>query len=136
MHIFFLYSSFDQSLNIFENLNIEDASLEGYIRRHSNNSLDDDDNLQSRANEQNFNAVTVLNDFQRSDDVAREMKQFEELLTAKDAALCAITGELESVKDAASNHSTLSYPTSTEYKQYQEEYQNRVSFSGYCRYIY
>lgn len=112
----------DQSLDIFENLNIEDASLEGYLRRHSNNSLDDC----RSANEKNLNADIFLEEAGISDDVKKKVKQLEELLAAKDTAIAALTAELDSVRDATSNHSTLSCPTSTEYKQYQEEYQNRV----------
>lgn len=115
-------SSLDQSLNIFENLNIEDASLEGYIRRHSNNSFD------STTNEKNLHAGTFLEELENSDDATKTIKQLEELLTAKEALIGALTGELESAKDVASNNSTLSCPTSTEYKQYQEECQNKVHF--------
>lgn len=47
-------------------------------------------------------------------------------MAAKDSAIAALQAELESVKEIASNQSTMSCPTSTEYKQCQEELQNRV----------
>lgn len=67
-----------------------------------------------------------MEDVESMDIDKRTVKQLEELLAAKESVITALTSELESVKDAASNQSTLSCPTSTEYKQLQEEYVNRV----------
>lgn len=64
----------------------------------------------------------------QSPELSKKIKDMEELLAAKDTAITALTAELESIRDFTSNPSTLSFGTSTtEYRQYQDEYHNRVS---------
>lgn len=124
-------SSRDQSLNIFENLNLDDSSLNNYRREHSNVIIEDDGNNAS-LNEKNLNAGNFM-DLPKNpnsiEEYSKKFKEMEELLIAKDTAIAALNAELESVRDIASNPSTMSLGTNTtEYKQYHEEYHGRVSF--------
>lgn len=47
---------------------------------------------------------------------------------AKDTAMAAIVAELETVKESVGSNSSVSCPTSTEYRLCQEEYQSKVSW--------
>lgn len=126
-------SSNDQSLNIFENLNLDDASLTNYLKNQAPN-VDTVENVS--LNEKNLYAgnfvdvpkTTSAQAVEIPQEVCKKMKDMEELLAAKDTAITALTAELESIRDFTSNPSTLSFGTSTtEYKQYQDEYHNKVS---------
>lgn len=138
-------SSIDQSLHIFENLNVDESSLNNYLRRQSTYGMSSSEN--NSLNEQNLNAglfvdsenpppssTFVINN-ENNDRVKKKVKDLEELLLAKDTAMAALTAELDSIRDIASNPSTLSggTTTTTEYKQYQEDYHNRVSSNSSCR---
>lgn len=74
-----------------------------------------------------------------------KLHQLEELLVTKDAAIAVLTAELESLRELTSNDpSILSCNTSsTEYKQLQEEFQEKVysnffssNFYNACLYYY
>lgn len=108
-------------MDIFENLNLDDASLTNYLGRHSNC---DKDISESRNNDINNSSVNL----ECSGSFGKGIRDMEDILTAKDSAIAALNAELELVRDVGSNQSTMSLGTSTtEYKQLHEEYQGKVS---------
>lgn len=128
-----MISSNDQSLNIFENLNLDDSSLTNYLKKQVVD-LNSGGNVSLNEKELyagNFADVPKHPSAQSVDipqELSKKVKDLEELLAAKDTAITALTAELDSIRDFTSNPSTLSFGTSTtEYKQYQDEYHNRVS---------
>lgn len=107
----------EASLDIFENLNLDDNSLNDYLRRRLSDQLGLNRSLGGGDCSDNLG------------EAYRRLGDMEELLSAKDTAIAALNAELESVREQ-SNPSTMSLNTSTtEYKQLQEEYHNRVSTS-------
>ncbi|XP_045478324.1 A-kinase anchor protein 9-like isoform X2 [Harmonia axyridis] len=96
----------EDSFDIFANLDLEDKSLTERLM----NQVGNDDYF---GNEDHL------------DNASKQIEDLEELLDIKEQTIIALTGELDSFRDAVSNHSTISIGTSTEYKQLQDDYQNK-----------
>lgn len=105
----FSRKSKEDSFDIFANLDLEDRSL---TERLINQVVD----------------VSTGED-ERLDNACKQVQDLEELLDIKDQTIIALTEELDSLREALSNPSTMSIGTSTDYKQLHEDYQNKVSFS-------
>lgn len=119
------YSSNEQSLDIFGNLNLDDSSLTNYLKNQA--SFDENDSSVQEKNLYAGHFIDTSTVQSVPQETSRKLKDMEELLAAKDTAIAALTAELDSIRDLASNPSTLSFGTSTtEYKQYQDEYHNKV----------
>lgn len=104
----FSRKSKEDSFDIFANLDLEDRSL---TERLINQVVD----------------VSTGED-ERLDNACKQVQDLEELLDIKDQTIIALTEELDSLREALSNPSTMSIGTSTDYKQLHEDYQNKVSF--------
>lgn len=116
-------SNEEESLNIFEGVNLDDDSITNYVSRLKDSEADlilDKGSFCGTSDSKAF--------FDRNSGAEfLKVKDVEEILSAKDTTIAILAAELDSLKEAASNHSTLSFNTSTtEYKQFQEEYQNKV----------
>lgn len=103
------------SLNIFEGINLDDKSINSYVSR-------------LKSNEQDFNVSNEqLDANDKLHDSLDKMRNYEELITTKDLTITALNAELDSLREIASNPSTMSLnTTTTEYKQFQEEYRLKV----------
>ncbi|XP_044760677.1 pericentrin-like isoform X2 [Coccinella septempunctata] len=102
----FSKKSIEDSFDIFANLDLEDKSI----------------------TERLINQVANVSPFGPDDKVESAYKQvqdLEELLDVKEQTIIALTSELESLREAVSNPSTMSLGTSTEYKQLHEDCQNK-----------
>ncbi|CAH0564692.1 unnamed protein product [Brassicogethes aeneus] len=100
-------NSQEESLNIFANLDLDDKSL-SLFRQGDLSDL----------NERNKGGDNY-------GDVVKRIKEFEEILNVKDTAIQALTSELDSYREM-SNTNTMSIISTTEYKQLQEECQNKL----------
>lgn len=103
-------TSKEESLNIFENLNLDDQSL--------NYKPKDEDRILYA----NSFDLTVRSE----GDVDKRLRDYEELLAIKDNTIAALTSELDYVREL-SNPNTGSTLSTTEYKQLQEEWHTKVS---------
>lgn len=113
------------SLNIFEGINLDDKSISNYVSRLKPNEHVGD--ILSDIRESNFH---------NQDDNPDKNKQYEELLSTKDLTITALNAELDSLREMASNTSTMSLnTTTTEYKQFQEEYRIKV-LQKLCNFFY
>lgn len=55
-------------------------------------------------------------------------RDFQEVLAVKDSTIAALTAELDSLREIASNTSTMSLnTTTTDYRQYHDEYQSKIT---------
>ncbi|KAJ8981747.1 hypothetical protein NQ317_004927 [Molorchus minor] len=107
-------NSKQESLNIFENVDLDDKSLTNF--RMCDESL----------NEKNLFASNfgVLLD-RRGSDIDKRIKDFEELIAIKDSTIAALTSEVDSFREMSNTNST-SMVSVTEYKQLQEECHNKL----------
>lgn len=130
-------------INIFENLNLDDASINNYTTRpiqdaeEKINFSDREERLILRGkltkeqrnslNEKSLESLP-LDTFKLKQDIdSLKIKEVEAVLAQKDSTIAALAAELDSLRELASNTSTLSLnTTTTEYKQFQEEYQNKL----------
>lgn len=94
-----LDSNDDVSLNIFDGVNLDDSSINNYV-------------LKLKSQESDV--------YSYQDDA--KVRSLEDALSVKDSIIQALNVEVESLKDLASNQSTLSMNTTlTEYKMFQDE---------------
>lgn len=104
----------EESINVFENFNLDDQALSSYKHGLSLNEK----NLYAS----DFQLPLLKDGF----DIEKRMRDFEELIAVKDSTIEALTSELDGVREA-SHTNTGSTLSTTEYKQLQEECHNKVS---------
>lgn len=119
-------NSNDTSLNIFEGINLDDNSINNYVAKLKGTEFEL--NLtEGDVSASDTPKVTACH-HSKSEISGNKIKDYEDLLSTKDITIAALNAELDSLREIASNPSTLSLnTTTTEYKQYQDEYKSRVS---------
>ncbi|KAJ8933982.1 hypothetical protein NQ314_013662 [Rhamnusium bicolor] len=109
-----LNNSKEESLDIFANVILDDKSLTNF--RNSDISL----NVKNL-----FGSNFELPLMRDESDIDKRIKDFEELIAIKDTTIAALTSELDSFREL-SNTNSGSMVSTTEYKQLQEEYHNKL----------